>query len=124
MSQETFTVTIPVPNDEPLRGKFVFETRLSVQEVLSMDALRRGLLGPSAGAEAFQEAAYFALALAKLQTQLKESPSWWKDGGNGLKLEPEQVLAVFEAMEEAAKKAKTELKAASEEARKKLEGAK
>lgn len=81
---EEFTVSIPVEGeDQPLRGKFRIKLKLSMAEMLSMDALRRQLLGPSPDG-ASTEAAVLAHAVSKIRTFALETPSWWKDAQDGL----------------------------------------
>lgn len=86
-----FTVTIPVDGDEPLRGKFKINIKLSYREILQMDAMRRQLLGTLSG-EADGMASLIASAVAKIRTHAVETPSWWKEAGNGIEFDDMNIV--------------------------------
>jgi hypothetical protein len=90
-NESEFSVTIPVPDEEPLRGKFRVKVKLSYRDILNMDSIRRQLLGPNGG-EADGMAALVASGLAKIRTHSLETPSWWKEAGDGLEFEDINVV--------------------------------
>jgi len=115
-----FTVNIPVSGQDPFRGKFRVKVKLSYREILSMDALRRQLLGPG-GNEADGLASLIASSVAKIRTHAIETPSWWKDNENGLGFEDiEVVLGVLTELNKVEKDHLEGLQKAAEEARKDL----
>lgn len=83
---DEFVVTIPQAEGPELRGRFRIKTKLSMAEVLGQDAMRRQLLGPAPDGAA-AEAAVLAHAIAKIRTYVLETPSWWKENGEGLGFE-------------------------------------
>ncbi len=91
-----FTVSIPVEGDEPLRGKFKINIKLSYREVLQMDAMRRQLLGPLSG-EADGMASLIASYVAKIRTHAIETPSWWKEAGNGVDFDDMNIVMAIMA---------------------------
>jgi len=104
-NETEFSVNIPVPGEEPFRGKFRVKVRLSYRDILAMDGLRRQLLGPLNGGEADGVAQLIASAVAKIRTHATETPSWWTDNGAGLDFEDiNVVLSVLEEL----KKVETE----------------
>ncbi len=111
-----FTVTIPVEGDEPLRGKFKINVKLSYREMLAMDAMRRQLLGPLSG-EADGMAALIASAVAKIRTHAIDTPSWWKEAGNGIDFDDMTVvLTVLEEIQKVEKTHLEEIQKAAEKA--------
>jgi hypothetical protein len=114
---ESFVVCIPVEGEEPLRGKFTVKVKLSVREMLEMDQVRRGLLGPQAG-EPDALAAYMASNLARIRTHATETPSWWKEAGNGLEFDDINVImAVSQELDKVEKSHLADLKARAEKAK-------
>lgn len=111
-----FTVTIPVPGEEPLRGKFKVKTNLSYRDLLNMDAMRRQLLG-SQGGDPSDVASLISSGLAKIRTHVVESPSWWRDADNGLEFDDVGViLAVLNEVTKAEAEAAKELQDAANKA--------
>jgi hypothetical protein len=111
-----FTVTIPVEGEEPLRGKFKINVKLSYREMLNMDAMRRQLLGPLSG-EADGMAALIATAVSKIRTHAIDTPSWWKEAGNGIEFDDMNVvLTVLEEVQKVEKSHLEELQKAAEKA--------
>lgn len=111
-----FTVTIPVEGDEPLRGKFKINVKLSYREILAMDALRRQLLGPLSG-EADGMATLIASAVAKIRTHAIETPGWWKDAGQGMDFDDlGVVLTILEEIQKIEKSHLEDLQKAAEKA--------
>jgi len=111
-----FTVTIPVEGDEPLRGKFKINVKLSYREMLAMDAMRRQLLGPLSG-EADGMAALIASAVSKIRTHAIDTPSWWKEAGNGIDFDDMTVvLTVLEEIQKVEKTHLEEIQKAAEKA--------
>lgn len=86
-----FTVNIPVPGEDPLRGKFSCKTKLSYREMLEQDAIRRQLLGP-AGGEPDPVVALISGAVAKIRVHCSETPSWWKENGQGMDFDDINIL--------------------------------
>ena len=89
--QAEFVVSIPVEGEENLRGKFKVNVKLSLREILEMDAMRRSLLGPQGG-EVGGMAALVAGTIARIQTHAVETPSWWKDSDNGLGFDDVNII--------------------------------
>lgn len=84
---------------EAFKGVFKAKPRLTHNDRLLRDQIRRDLLGPKPE-EASAEAKNIAFVLSKIWVHLTEVPSWWKDSRNGRDLEDEvPVAAVFEAIE-------------------------
>lgn len=81
---------------ETQKGVFKAKPRLSHRDTLLQDQMRRDLLGPkpeSAG----QAAMANSLVFSKIWTHIVESPSWWKEAGNGVDLLDETpVVAVYD----------------------------
>jgi hypothetical protein len=112
-------VTVPLDGVDQ-RGKFTFKTRLSMSEVLQMDALRRQLLGPIGG-EAGGEAAFIAVAVSKIRTYAVSTPSWWDDNGAGMEFEDVDVLvSVFTELNKALDEHRAGIKAAAGKAAEEL----
>jgi hypothetical protein len=95
-----FVATFTDSDGEKQKGKFKMKLRLSYRERLQMDEIRRSVLGFKSQ-EASQEAQMLANAIAKIQIHLTDSPSWWKNNGNGLDFEDPQV--VFDVLDEVVK---------------------
>lgn len=115
-----FTVSINCSDGEVLRGKFKVKLRLSHKDRLQMDEIRRNLLGIKSS-EASPEANGLASALAKIQVHLIDAPSWWKDGGNGLEFEDDEVvLEVLEGLTKVEGEYLAEIKKSAGEAREEL----
>jgi hypothetical protein len=95
------------------QGLFTAKTALSFRESLRQDETYRVILGvrPS---EASDYAASIATAISYLSVRITQSPTWWKEAGNGLDLTgDENVLvavnkACVEAIDEAYKAFRTE----------------
>jgi hypothetical protein len=99
MNYSEFVVNINLPSDETLRGKFKAKIKLSYRDILSMDAMRRSYLGAQPG-EPDGVASTIAMALAKINTHCVETPSWWKEAGNGLDFEDlDVVLTVYQELQ-------------------------
>lgn len=90
---DEFVVAIPQAEGPELRGRFRIKTKLSMAEVLSQDSLRRQLLGPAPDGAA-AEAAVLAHAIARIRTHALETPSWWKENGEGLGFEDINVPVI------------------------------
>lgn len=90
-NEAEFTVNIPMPGEEPLRGKFKVKVKLSYRDILNMDAIRRQLLGPQGG-DADGMAALISQGVAKIRVHALETPSWWRDADNGLDFEDINVV--------------------------------
>lgn len=92
----TISVTGDTTNEKWV-GTFKCKPRLSHRDQLTKDRIRRELLGPDAN-NASTRALNQSEIFAQLAVRLSESPSWWKDNGNGLDLADDNVVAeVFEA---------------------------
>jgi hypothetical protein len=98
--KDAIPFTISVTGDttgEKWVGSFKAKARLSHRDQLTKDRIRRELLGPDAG-NASTRALNQSEIFAQLTVRLSESPSWWRDSGNGLDLADDNVVAeVFEA---------------------------
>lgn len=117
-----FTVSIPVEGDEPLRGKFKINVKLSYREILAMDQMRRQLLGPLSG-EADGMAALIASAVAKIRTHAIETPGWWKESNQGMDFEDiTVVLAILDEINKIEKSHLEDLQKAAEKATESLKG--
>jgi hypothetical protein len=91
-----FVVSIPVEGEENLRGKFKVNVKLSLREILEMDALKRSLLGPQGG-EVGGMAQLVAGTIARIQTHAVETPSWFKDANCGLDFDDVNVVLAIGA---------------------------
>lgn len=90
-NEEEFVVNVTTKDGENLRGKFRVKVKLSLRDMLGMDAMRRSLLGPQTG-EPDQVAFLIASGTAKIRAHALETPSWWKDSNDGLDLDDIDVL--------------------------------
>lgn len=92
-----FTVSVRGElSGEDFRGVFKAVPLLSHRQNLARDQMRRDLLGPKPE-EASADAVNISQVFSKLYAHLTETPSWWKDSGNGLNLLDEApVAAVYE----------------------------
>lgn len=99
-TQDEFTVNIATDDfPEPLRGKFVVKTKLSMKEIMAMDNLRRQYLGPNGG-ESDGLAATIARDLAEIQIHTVDAPSWWIESKNGLEIQDVKiVLDVYDELQ-------------------------
>lgn len=111
---------------ETFKGVFKAVPRLSHRDNLRRDQLRRDLLG-GRPEDASPDAMNVSLVFSKIWVHLTESPSWWRDSGNGVNLLDEApVAAVFdnvarierEAIEAVKKQAEKQAEAAAEELKK------
>ena len=81
---------------ETFKGVFKAVPRLSHRDNLRRDQLRRDLLG-GRPEDASPDALNVSLVFSKIWCHVVESPSWWKDSGNGVNLLDETpVAAVFD----------------------------
>ena len=111
---------------ETFKGVFKAVPRLSHRDNLRRDQLRRDLLG-GRPEDASPDAMNVSLVFSKIWVHLTESPSWWRDSGNGVNLLDEApVAAVFdnvarierEAIGAVKKQAEKQAEAAAEELKK------
>jgi len=122
MSNEaTFTMDITAASGERYAGTFRVLKRLTRQQALRLDALRRELLGPNPFG-ATEEVLLSSLYLATCSIHVLDAPKWYTNSNRGLDLldeEPikfiyEKIMALQEedrkALEEKAKEAAKELK--------------
>ena len=96
MSNETsVTIDVTAESGEKYPGKFVIRKRLTHNQKLRQDALRRELLGPSP-AGAMDDVVRSSFMLAKVLAHVVEGPSWWQKAGNGLDLfDEEPITAIY-----------------------------
>jgi hypothetical protein len=116
-----FTVTVKGDTSETnFTGLFEVKTKLSHREVLKEDEVKRNVLGTNPG-DASGYASSIAGAISFLTVRLTKSPDWFKESGNGLDLEDENVLVEINnaAMAAIAKERDAHL-AAAKEAQKEL----
>jgi hypothetical protein len=108
-------------------GKFTAKKRLSFNDQLRRDLLRRQMLG-TAEAKPSDRAASMADVFSELMVRLVTSPSWWTDNDEGRELSDENVIVevykkaleveqkALEALQKKATEAKEDLaKAVSDE---------
>ena len=105
---------------ETFKGVFKAKPRLSHRDTLLQDQMRRDLLGPKPEA-AGQAAVANSLVFSKVWIHLLETPSWWKEAGNGVDLLDESpVVAVYDQLTKIEKEAMEAAKKDGEEAAKTL----
>lgn len=93
INEVSFTVSVNGEvTGEKFYGTFKCKTRLSHRDMLTIDKIRRELLGTNAE-EASPDARAFAAAIAQLSVRLTSAPAWWTDNGNGMDLSDEEVVA-------------------------------
>src|SRR5574343_92250 len=69
---------------ETLYGVFKFKIVLSMRDILAQDQHYRNLIGNTNGTAPGPDASAIASIFSKLWAHLTESPSWWKERGNGI----------------------------------------
>jgi len=102
---------------EPFKGKFACKTRLSHNDHLRRDQVRRALLGVAPGApDARADSA--AEIFSQLAVRLVDAPSWWTMAENGKELyDDKPVAAVYDAAMKAERDAVAAVTAKGEEAK-------
>lgn len=99
------------------QGLFEMKLKLSWRELAREDEVRRAILGVNSS-EASPEMDGVARAAAYLSVRLTDTPTWWKEGGNGLELNDLNVLpAVHEAAVKAANDEHARVKAEADKAK-------
>lgn len=76
---------------ETFSGKFKAKERLSHRDKLVRDERRRVVLGAKSE-EAPVWAQKYAEVFSQLEVRLVETPSWWRENGNGFDLEDDNVI--------------------------------
>lgn len=95
---------------ELFKGPFVVKTKLSYEDLLRLDRLRRDFLGGTHQENASVMAMNIANALADLAVRIVESPSWWPEYGNGFNLKDDNVLqTIYDLTLKAQKEEEAEL---------------
>lgn len=106
--------------NEHYMGLFKIRPRLTHRELLAQDQVRRDLLGPK-GEEASAQAVGSAMIFAKIWAHMVSAPDWWTRASKGLDLFDEApVLAVYDAIVDAEKKAIAAVVAAGKQAAEEL----
>jgi hypothetical protein len=101
-------------------GKFRAKEKLSWNDQLNIDRMRRELLGVNA-AEALADVYQRATIIAELSARLTEFPDFWKNSRGGLDLVDDNVvLEVYKAAQDIREKWLTSQKEKGEVAKKKL----
>ena len=102
------------------KGVFKIRPLLSHRDKLRRDELKRQLIGATpdgTGVAALRTAEIFS----KIWVHLTESPSWWRDAGNGLDLiDEEPVVAVIDKIVEMEQEVMGGISKEGEEAKKEL----
>ncbi len=95
--EEEFTIDVNGENTgENFRGKFQVKTRLSHNDHLRRDRVRRALLGDVQGAPDLR-AESCAEVFSQLAVRLLDAPDWWNRADNGQELfDDAPVKAVYD----------------------------
>jgi hypothetical protein len=95
-NEATFSVDVTSDEGQAYNGKFTIRRKLSLQQILTRDAVRRDLLGPrpeSAPDSLIQLSHKLSVCLA----HVTNGPVWWQDSNNGLNFTEEEPLnTIFE----------------------------
>jgi hypothetical protein len=78
-------------SQETLKGEFKVKTIITPRDILRADSTNRELLGMNPE-NASQAARATAFMLSQLSIRILESPSWWREAGNGVDLEDMNVI--------------------------------
>ncbi len=92
--RDSVAFTISVTGDRTgdlWHGEFKSYKRLSHRQELMRDRIMRDLLGPNSEG-ASDRAKSQAELLAELQVSLVETPSWWKEAGQGMDLADDNII--------------------------------
>ncbi len=98
-------------------GMFKTKPILTHSEQLARDIIMRDLLGPNPKDGSIRAVSQAGI-IAEIRIRCVETPSWWKDNGNGLGLYDENVIAtVYDKIQEIDTKWKAEVKAKADKAK-------
>lgn len=121
MNNEPFSFEINeigILTKEQWVGKFKAKVRLSFRDQLRKDQIKCELLGNSSKDLISSDALNQAIVFSDLAVRLVETPSWWKEKGNGLDLEDANVVnKVYEKALEVEKKQNEEAVKEAEKAK-------
>lgn len=123
--QKAFTISVEgSTTKEKWTGKFKAKNSLSLRDQLTRDKVRRDLLG-TLGGDPDDNASTIAFMVSELTVRIIESPTWWKEMGNGLDLKDENVMVeVFKQVMQLEKDLRDEMAKQTEEAEKDLKDVK
>jgi hypothetical protein len=117
----TFQISmVGAESQETLKGEFKVKTIITPRDILRADSTNRELLGMNPE-NASQAARATAFMLSQLSIRILESPSWWREAGNGVDLEDMNVInEVFSKTMDAESQRKESTNKAAEEVAQKI----